>query len=104
MPSFSLISVMGRSVAACAISISLNMQLEHITAVHPPSLKLRRAGPVDTSVGGAHALFSIRGEAEEYNLPAAPDVPSVDLLPAWTSAVTARSHARRRGVRVPEVF
>jgi hypothetical protein len=45
--------------------------------------------PVDTSVGGTHALFIFRGRPEEYNLPAAPDVPTVNLEAAWTSAAVA---------------
>ncbi|MEO6213261.1 MAG: 4Fe-4S dicluster domain-containing protein [Vicinamibacterales bacterium] len=42
--------------------------------------------PIDTSVGGTHALFIFRGRAEEYNLPPAPEVPTVHLKPAWQSA------------------
>ena len=45
--------------------------------------------PRDTSVGGTHALFIFRGRPEEYNLPAAPEVPTVHLKPAWQSAAAA---------------
>jgi formate dehydrogenase iron-sulfur subunit len=45
--------------------------------------------PVESSVGGTHALFIFRGDPEEYNLPAAPDVPTVILKTAWTSAAVA---------------
>ncbi|MEO5895189.1 MAG: 4Fe-4S dicluster domain-containing protein [Vicinamibacterales bacterium] len=45
--------------------------------------------PVDTSVGGTHALFIFRGRPEEYNLPPAPEVPTVHLKPAWQSAAAA---------------
>ena len=45
--------------------------------------------PVETSVGGTHALFIFRGHPEEYNLPAAPEVPTVNLAIGWTSAALA---------------
>jgi formate dehydrogenase iron-sulfur subunit len=46
--------------------------------------------PRDTSVGGTHAIFLFRGEPEEYNLPSSPEVPTIHLQRAWTSAfVTA---------------
>ena len=45
--------------------------------------------PLETSVGGAHAIFVFRGAPEEYNLPAAPEVPTVHLKPAWRSAGVA---------------
>ena len=40
----------------------------------------------DTSVGGTHALFIVRGDPAAYNLPPAPEVPTVYLAPAWRSA------------------
>jgi Fe-S-cluster-containing hydrogenase components 1 len=43
--------------------------------------------PQETSVGGIHALFLILGEPEAYNLPPAPEVPTVCLKSAWTSAL-----------------
>jgi formate dehydrogenase iron-sulfur subunit len=42
--------------------------------------------PQDTSVGGIHALSVILGEPEAYNLPPAPEVPTVYLKSAWMSA------------------
>lgn len=45
--------------------------------------------PIDTSVGGTHALFIFRGHPEEYNLPAVPEVPTVNLATGWTSAAVA---------------
>jgi formate dehydrogenase iron-sulfur subunit len=42
-----------------------------------------------TSVGGTHALFVFRGDPEDYNLPAAPDVPTVHLGDGWRSAAVA---------------
>jgi formate dehydrogenase iron-sulfur subunit len=46
--------------------------------------------PRDTSVGGAHAIFIVRGDPRAYNLPVAPEVPTVLNGAAWRSvAVTA---------------
>jgi formate dehydrogenase iron-sulfur subunit len=42
--------------------------------------------PRDTSVGGIHALFIVRGDPRAYNLPADPEVPTVYLRSAWASA------------------
>jgi formate dehydrogenase iron-sulfur subunit len=42
--------------------------------------------PLDSSVGGTHALFITRGDPKSYNLPPNPDVPTVHLRKAWTSA------------------
>ena len=42
--------------------------------------------PEETSVGGIHAFSIILGEPEAYNLPPAPEVPTVYLKSAWTSA------------------
>jgi formate dehydrogenase iron-sulfur subunit len=43
--------------------------------------------PQETSVRGIHAFFVILGEPEAYNLPPAPQVPTVHLKSAWTSAL-----------------
>ncbi|MEO8076999.1 MAG: 4Fe-4S dicluster domain-containing protein [Acidobacteriota bacterium] len=43
----------------------------------------------DSSVGGAHAMFIFRGRPEEYNLPPAPEVPTVHLRAGWRSAAVA---------------
>jgi formate dehydrogenase iron-sulfur subunit len=40
----------------------------------------------ETSVGGTHAMFIVRGDPASYNLPAAPEVPTVYLRSAWRSA------------------
>ena len=45
--------------------------------------------PQETSVGGIHAFFVILGEPEAYNLPPAPEVPTVYLKSAWTSALVS---------------
>jgi formate dehydrogenase iron-sulfur subunit len=42
--------------------------------------------PRATSVGGTHAIFLVRGDLADYNLPAAPEVPTVLLPAAWQSA------------------
>jgi len=42
--------------------------------------------PTDSSVGGVHAFFLVRGDAREYNLPANPVVPTVYLRDAWGAA------------------
>jgi formate dehydrogenase iron-sulfur subunit len=45
--------------------------------------------PQETSVGGIHAFFVILGQPEAYNLPPAPEVPTVYLKSAWTSALVS---------------
>src|SRR6266436_9141254 len=42
--------------------------------------------PQETSVGGINAFFVILGEPENYNLPPAPQVPTIFQKSAWTSA------------------
>ena len=43
--------------------------------------------PLETSVGGTHAMFVILGQPEAYNLPPAPEVPTIYSKSAWTSAL-----------------
>jgi formate dehydrogenase iron-sulfur subunit len=45
--------------------------------------------PRDTSVRGVHALFIVRGDPRAYNLPPAPEAPTVHLGPGWRSAALA---------------
>jgi formate dehydrogenase iron-sulfur subunit len=40
----------------------------------------------ETSVGGTHAMFILRGDPRTYNLPPHPEVPAVYLKKAWTSS------------------
>jgi formate dehydrogenase iron-sulfur subunit len=40
----------------------------------------------DTSVGGTHAMFIVRGDPRQYNLPPKPEVPTVYLKKAWRSS------------------
>jgi formate dehydrogenase iron-sulfur subunit len=42
--------------------------------------------PQETSVAGTHAVFVLRGRPEDYNLPAAPEVPTIHLRRGWLSA------------------
>jgi len=45
--------------------------------------------PQDTSVGGIHAFFLLRGDPRAYNLPPRPEVPAVYLKRGWTSSAIA---------------
>jgi formate dehydrogenase iron-sulfur subunit len=42
--------------------------------------------PQDTSVGGIHAFFIVRGDPRSYNLPPKPEVPTIYLKDGWRSA------------------
>ncbi len=42
--------------------------------------------PLDTSVEGVHALHVVRGDPRAYNLPPAPEAPTVYLADGWRSA------------------
>jgi formate dehydrogenase iron-sulfur subunit len=42
--------------------------------------------PVDSTVGGIHALFIVRGDPRTYNLPPKPEVPTTYLKKGWMSA------------------
>lgn len=42
--------------------------------------------PQDSSVGGTHAVFVVRGDPKTYNLPPNPEVPTVHLQRGWKSA------------------
>jgi len=42
--------------------------------------------PVDTSVDGLHAFFLLLGSPEQFGLPPRPEVPTIYLRGAWTSA------------------
>ncbi len=45
--------------------------------------------PVESSVGGTHAIFVLRGTPEDYNLPTCPEVPTVHLRTGWAGATVA---------------
>ena len=42
--------------------------------------------PRESSVGGIHAFFLVRGDPRAYNLPPDPEIPTVYLKPGWRSA------------------
>jgi formate dehydrogenase iron-sulfur subunit len=42
--------------------------------------------PTETSVGGTHAFFLVRGDIRSYNLPPQPQVPTTLLRAGWTAA------------------
>ena len=45
--------------------------------------------PQDTSVGGIHAFFIVRGDPRQYNLPPKPEVPTKYLKAGWTGSAVA---------------
>ena len=45
--------------------------------------------PRESSVGGIHAFFLVRGDPKTFNLPPAPEVPTVHLKSAWAAAAAA---------------
>ncbi|HEV2306210.1 MAG TPA: 4Fe-4S dicluster domain-containing protein [Candidatus Acidoferrales bacterium] len=45
--------------------------------------------PVDSSVGGTHAIFITRGDPRSYNLPPQPEAPTIYLRKGWTSAAVS---------------
>jgi formate dehydrogenase iron-sulfur subunit len=59
--------------------------------------ELRRRGvddarvydPQDTSVGGTHAIFLVRGDPRDFNLPPRPEAPIAILGTAWRSAAVS---------------
>jgi formate dehydrogenase iron-sulfur subunit len=42
--------------------------------------------PQETSVGGIHAFFIVRGDPRTYNLPPKPEIPTIYAKDAWRSA------------------
>ena len=42
--------------------------------------------PQESSVGGIHAFFIVRGDPKTYNLPPRPEVPTTYLRKGWISA------------------
>jgi formate dehydrogenase iron-sulfur subunit len=45
--------------------------------------------PRESSVGGTHAMFILRGDPRTYNLPTAPEVPTGYLKKGWASSALA---------------
>jgi formate dehydrogenase iron-sulfur subunit len=42
--------------------------------------------PTESSVGGIHAIFLTRGDPRMYNLPPAPEIPTIYAKTGWRSA------------------
>jgi formate dehydrogenase iron-sulfur subunit len=40
----------------------------------------------ETSVGGTHAMFIVRGDPRSYNLPPKPEIPTIYARKAWTAS------------------
>ena len=63
---------------------------ERLTELHARGMKdAQFYDAADGSVGGAHAMFIVRGDPRSYNLPPSPDVPTVHLKKAWGSSALA---------------
>lgn len=63
---------------------------ERIAQLHSMGVKDATIwNPKDSSVGGTHAFFLVRGNPRDYNLPDKPEVPTVHLREAWTAAAVA---------------
>ena len=45
--------------------------------------------PLDTSVGGIHAMFIVRGDPRTYNLPPRPETPTIYAKAGWKSSAVA---------------
>jgi formate dehydrogenase iron-sulfur subunit len=45
--------------------------------------------PVNSSVGGIHAFFIVRGDPRSYNLPLVPEIPTTHLKKGWKAAGVA---------------
>jgi formate dehydrogenase iron-sulfur subunit len=45
--------------------------------------------PLNSSVGGTHAMFILRGEPKTFNLPPRPEVPTVYLRKSWSASALA---------------
>jgi len=83
---------------ACPTGSILFGDLDHLHRVADERLQhLHASGmtdaaiynPTDTSVGGIHAFFLIRGDARAYNLPPKPEVPTTLLEAGWSAAALA---------------
>ena len=50
------------------------------------SAGIQRGLAMGETTGGIHAMFVILGEPENYNLPPAPEIPTIYQKSAWASA------------------
>jgi len=63
---------------------------ERLTTLHERGMNdAQLYNPVDSSVGGIHAIFIVRGDPATYNLPPDPEVPTVYLKDAWKASAIA---------------
>ena len=63
---------------------------QRLTTLHERGMSdAQLYNPVDSSVGGLHAIFIVRGDPATYNLPPDPEVPTVYLKHGWTSSAIA---------------
>ena len=63
------------------------MAQERLRELHERGIKDATVyNPLDTSVGGIHAFFLIRGDPRTYNLRPKPEVPTFYLRDGWRSA------------------
>jgi formate dehydrogenase iron-sulfur subunit len=83
---------------ACPTKSILFGEIQELRAVAAERVQTLRArgiedatvyDPIDTSVGGIHAFFLVRGDPRAYNLPPAPELPQTLNGPAWRSAAAA---------------
>ena len=63
---------------------------ERLSRLHSRGMNDARIyDPVHTSVEGIHSIFLLRGDPKTYNLPPAPEVPTVHLRKGWSAAAMA---------------
>ena len=63
---------------------------DRVTSLHEKGLRdAELYDPRESSVGGIHAMFIVRGDPAAFNLPEQPEVPTVHLRKGWTSAAAA---------------
>ena len=60
---------------------------ERVAQLHEQGMKDANVyDPTETSVGGLHAFFLVRGDPRAYNLPPKPEVPTIYQKEGWKSA------------------
>jgi formate dehydrogenase iron-sulfur subunit len=75
------------SIAFGELSVMRRQAEERLAALHARGMRDATVwDPRDTSVRGTHALFLVRGDAADFNLPPAPEVPTVFQPRAWRAA------------------
>jgi formate dehydrogenase iron-sulfur subunit len=75
------------SIAFGELSAMRRLAAERVEQLHARGMTDATVwDPRDTSVGGVHSLFLVRGDVRAFNLPPAPEVPTVYQPAAWRSA------------------